>query len=133
MSTETQPLFNPNDGLTGRDGGPYLDEVEMELAEEQRAVVEDREPDYENPLATAGVPLQTAGKQVAAGFTGALPSQQHNDVIGTLLADNAESEIGAPKRGEAPTAEAVKEAQEKAVKAREVEEKKSAKKTAVKK
>lgn len=59
-------LYNPHDGLTGRDGGPYLDEVERRNAEVIRAAKEGREPDFENAPATAGTPLVTAA--VLAGM-----------------------------------------------------------------
>ena len=95
--TRTVPLFNPNDGVTGRDGGPYLDNVEQHLAEERRAVVEKREPDHEKLLATAGVPLVTASQLVNQGLTTSLPSQAHNDVVGVLLTMHAEDELGAPQ------------------------------------
>lgn len=58
------PLYNPNDGITGRDGGPYLDQVEAEQAEVRRAKVEGREPDLDNPPATAGIPLTTAAQMI---------------------------------------------------------------------
>lgn len=72
------PLFNPNDNVTGRDGGPYLDEVEARNAEARRAVVEDREPDFDSPPATAGIPLVTAGRQAQTVGVNNLPSQSHN-------------------------------------------------------
>ena len=50
-------LYNPNDGLHGRDGGPYLDQVQREAAEKQIAFREGREPDYDNLPLTAGTPL----------------------------------------------------------------------------
>lgn len=59
-----QRLYNANDGVTGRDGGPYLDEVEVIRAEERRALVEDREPDYDNPPATAGIQLNSAAQMM---------------------------------------------------------------------
>src|SRR5213075_3215633 len=37
---------------------PYLDDVERQNAEVQRARVEDREPDLVNPPASTGTPLQ---------------------------------------------------------------------------
>lgn len=70
-------LFNPNDNVTGRDGGPYLDEVEARNAEARRAVVEDREPDFDNPPATAGIPLVTAGRMAHTVGVNNLPSQGH--------------------------------------------------------
>lgn len=54
---EEVKLFNPNDGLFKRDGGPYLDEVQARQAEEIRAYREGREPDYDNLQPHPGVPL----------------------------------------------------------------------------
>lgn len=59
-----QRLYNSNDGLTGRDGGPYLDQVEVEAAEKRRAVVEGRDADLDNPPATAGIQLNTASQMI---------------------------------------------------------------------
>ena len=70
-------LFNPNDNVTGRDGGPYLDEVEARNAEARRAVVEKREPDFDNPPATAGIPLLTGGRIAHVNGVNNLPSQAH--------------------------------------------------------
>lgn len=70
----TQPLFNPNDSLTGRDGGPYLDEEEARVAEERRAVIEKREPE-EKPAATAGIPLVTASELAVTATINNIPSQ----------------------------------------------------------
>lgn len=42
--------FNPQEGIRGRDGGPYLDDVERMRDEERRAFLEKREPDYRNTL-----------------------------------------------------------------------------------
>lgn len=71
----TQKLYNPNDSVTGRDGGPYLDEEEARGAEDRRARVEDREPDYENLPATAGVPLVPASVLVTTATVNNLPSK----------------------------------------------------------
>ena len=76
MSEEKVDLFNPHNGLTGRDGGPYLDEEERRLAEIRRAAVEDREPDFDNTPASAGTPLVTAGELVAMANPASIPSQQ---------------------------------------------------------
>lgn len=56
---ETRDYYLAQDGVTGRDGGPYLDQVEREVAEVHRARAEDREPDLENPGPTAGTVLTT--------------------------------------------------------------------------
>lgn len=74
--TDTVPLFNPNDRLSGRDGGPYMDLEQARLAEETRAKVEGREPDLENPPAFAGIPLNTAGQQALTIGVAGIASQE---------------------------------------------------------
>lgn len=71
-----KPLYNPNDGITGRDGGPYLDEVETVEAEKRRAVVEGRKPNLEKPPASAGIQLSTASQMLHAVEVNR-PSKQH--------------------------------------------------------
>jgi hypothetical protein len=75
MADDSVLLFNPNDGLTGRDGGPYLDEEEARIAEERRARVEKREPDYDTITATAGIPLTTAAQMIHNINVASLPSK----------------------------------------------------------
>ena len=70
----TQPLFNPNDILTGRDGGPYLDLEEARVAEIRRAAVENREPS-DTFTATAGIPLVTASELAVTATINNIPSQ----------------------------------------------------------
>jgi hypothetical protein len=56
-------LYNPNDGRNGRGqriNGPYLDELQLRDAEDKRAVVEGREPNYDNMAGCASVTLVTA-------------------------------------------------------------------------
>jgi hypothetical protein len=67
-------LYNANDGLSGRDGGPYLDLEENRLAEIRRAKVEGREPDLDNPPASAGTVLVTAAQLLANNGVNNLPS-----------------------------------------------------------
>lgn len=67
-------LYNANDGLSGRDGGPYLDQEEQRLAEIRRAKIEGREPDFENPGATSGTVLVTADQLLANQGVNNLPS-----------------------------------------------------------
>lgn len=55
--TVTVDLYVANAGKTERTGGPYLDDVERHNAETWRAQRENREPDYDNPPATAGTVL----------------------------------------------------------------------------
>lgn len=71
------PLYNPNDGLTGRDGGPYLDEVQAQQDEIRRARVEGREPDLDNPGANAGIQLATAGQMLATLTVSSNPSREN--------------------------------------------------------
>lgn len=59
--TDNVKVYNPNDANGVRDGGPYLDQVELVQAETRRAAVEGRKPDYDNLQPTAGVPAVTEG------------------------------------------------------------------------
>lgn len=98
-------LYNANDGLTGRDGGPYLDLEEDRLAEERRARVEGRKPDLDNPPASAGTVLVTAGQLLANAGVNNVPSQDGSVSLGEELAvkglaDGKES--GLTARGTVP-------------------------------
>lgn len=55
--TTTVHLYNAAHGKTPRTGGPYLDDVEREQAEERRAKIEGREPDLDNAPAAVGTVL----------------------------------------------------------------------------
>lgn len=83
-------LYNPNDGLTGRDGGPYLDLEEARVAEERRARAEGREPDFSKVSGYAGLPLVTAGQLVRDVSTLNVPSRD-----GTPVLDDAASKFAA--------------------------------------
>lgn len=100
-----KPLYNANDGLTGRDGGPYLDEEEARLAEQRRARVEGREPDYDNPPATAGIQLNTADRMIHTVEVNR-PSQQHTftDEAERMFAAARDSDNLLKQRGEIPEA-----------------------------
>lgn len=76
MPEETVNLYNPHNGLTGRDGGPYLDEEERRLAEVRRAAIEGRKPDEKNPPASAGTPLVTGPELTRMANPASNPSQQ---------------------------------------------------------
>lgn len=82
-------LYNPHDGLTGRDGGPYLDQEERRLAEIVRARVENREPDFDNAPATAGTPLVSAAVLVATANPQSNPSQLGADPLTAAVAAKA--------------------------------------------
>lgn len=58
--TEDVKFYNAQDGIRGRDGGPYADEEDARNRETQRARGEDREPDYDNLQPTVGNQLVTA-------------------------------------------------------------------------
>jgi len=98
----TVPLFNPNNGLTGRDGGPYLDEVELVEAERRRAAVEQRKPDYEHPSAIAGVSLVAAGQLRDTLNSNSLPSQAGTDFVQLAVNKTVEDELGPKQVGERP-------------------------------
>lgn len=90
MADKSVPLFNPNDGLTGRDGGTYLDLEEQRIAEERRAKIEGRKPNYDNPGATAGIQLRTAADIIHHGVHNVnLPSQSDNMRTYDVLVDSA--------------------------------------------
>lgn len=82
-------FYNPHDGLKGRDGGPYLDHVNRQAAEINRAAAEGREPDDLNgPLpADAGTPLVVAGQvQDNSGYSN--PSMAGRAGFGAILTDH---------------------------------------------
>lgn len=56
---EDKDFYNIHAGTKGRSQGVYLDEVERENAELNRAKIEGREPDFDNAPAVAGTPLVT--------------------------------------------------------------------------
>lgn len=109
------PLYNANDGLTGRGGGPYLDELEAEQAEVRRAKVEGREPDLDNPPATAGIQLNTADRMIHTIGVNNTPSNFHTfrdeaELIFSNAADNPDSLL--KQRGEVPESVLTDEAPE---------------------
>lgn len=100
-----QKLYNPNDNITGRDGGPYLDEVEAQIAEERRAVVEGRKPSDEF-VASAGTPLITGAQLLPTATVNNLPSQNQHYGLGVAdsvaLVNEREKKAGLTARGEIP-------------------------------
>lgn len=73
---DTVPLFNANDGLTGRNGGPYLDEEQARADEVRRARVEGRKPNLDNPGANAGIQLNTAAQMLHTLTVTSAPSME---------------------------------------------------------
>ena len=53
-------FWNAQDGVRGRDGGPYADEVDAQQREIARAKAEGREPDLDNPPPFVGNQLRTS-------------------------------------------------------------------------
>jgi hypothetical protein len=53
-------FWNAQDGVRGRDGGPYADEVDAQQREIARARAEGREPDLDNPPPFVGNQLRTS-------------------------------------------------------------------------
>jgi hypothetical protein len=113
-------LYNVNDGLVGRDGGPYLDQEEQRAAEERRAIIEDREPDLENPGATAGTVLVPAVTLVQNAASLNVPSRDNTAVLTDAANSLAESDavsatvaatvpVEEPEEEEAPAEEEVVE------------------------
>lgn len=102
-------LYNPNDGVTGRDGGPYLDQLQLEEAERRRAEIEGREPNFERPGSIAGVTLVDAQRLVETANNLALPSQAaHRDqVLGEALGRLADDAVGASPVSFEPDSEPV--------------------------
>lgn len=101
--SESVKLYNANDGLTGRDGGPYLDVELAKSAEIQRAQVEGREPDFDTMSLGPGTRLVTASQLVQTQGITNIPSQSDNPAadkanaaaIDSLETVNAVAEIPA--------------------------------------
>ena len=57
--TETVKVYNPNDGITGRDGGPYLDIEEAKAREARSAAREGRNVNKNETPRGMGIPEKT--------------------------------------------------------------------------
>lgn len=78
-------LYNINDGLQGRDGGPYHDIQEAKRHEERSAFREGRKPDFSQPLSGAGIQAVTAAEMLSAHKPAAGESAEITaPVVGTL-------------------------------------------------
>lgn len=60
-------LYNPNAGIYGRDGGPYLDEIEAANFEKINAAREGAKPDLVHPRPYPGIQL-VPGPVLVAGY-----------------------------------------------------------------
>jgi hypothetical protein len=108
----TIPVFNPNDANGVRDGGPYLDQVELVQAETRRAAVEGREPNYDNLQPTAGVPAVTEAQ--LANISTAPKFETPNPIGETSTPVNADAEVASnPKTDTEKIAVAQKKALDK--------------------
>lgn len=58
--TEDVKFFNAQDGIRGRDGGPYADQEDARQREIARARAEGREPDLDNPPPFVGNQVVTS-------------------------------------------------------------------------
>lgn len=104
----SRDLFNVNDGLTGRDGGPYLDEVEQREGEKKRAAVEKRQPDLENPGPVAGTVLVTGQRLLQQDVVANIPSQDDKDVLGVMISKHVSGEDFVPNsQGTVPDQEEI--------------------------
>ncbi len=92
--TETTKLYNPNDRNGVRDGGPYADQLELVAAEKRRAVVEGREPDYENLQPTAGVPAVPGATLTSLSTTGVQLDDVKHIAEAPVVADDAPAKLG---------------------------------------
>lgn len=77
---KTEDLFNANDGLFGRDGGPYLDEEQRRTQEVVNARREDREPDFDNLPLTPGINAVRLAELAQSNTTFRLAGQEGFDV-----------------------------------------------------
>lgn len=91
---DTANLYVATHGLYGRSGGPYLDDEERRVAEERRAIVEGRDPDYDHPGSTAGTVLVNATQLLSAAGVNvpAVSGQSQTDANEVLVTSIAESE-----------------------------------------
>jgi hypothetical protein len=97
------PVYNPNDGLVGRDGGPYLDEEQARNDEIRRARVEGREPDFDKPGANAGIQLSTAGQMLATITTqGPVSRERARTLAFDELLKTTGEEISSPVADKVP-------------------------------
>lgn len=77
VSEETAPVYNINDGLYGRDGGPYLDQELQRQQEILNARREGREPDFDNLPIPAGIVAVGAKTLVQSHVSTRLAGQEN--------------------------------------------------------
>lgn len=77
---KTVDLYNANDGLFGRDGGPYLDQEQRRAQEVVNAKREEREPDFDNLPLTPGIAAVRLVELVQGHTSFRLAGQEELDV-----------------------------------------------------
>lgn len=84
MASDDRKLYDVNKGF-GRDGGPYMDEVDRRQAEVNRARVEGREPDLDNPPPIAGSQLVDAKTLVQQYNPASHPSMDSGSALAAAV------------------------------------------------
>lgn len=92
-ATDKASLYNVNDGVFGRQGGPYGDEVDSRTAEFQAAAREGRDPNYQELQPQPGIQLVTAA-QLVNGFNPELLAGDNRRQV-----DTAVQQVQAPEYG----------------------------------
>lgn len=92
-------LYDANQGKLPRTGGPYRDDIEKEQAEIQRAKLEGREPNLDDPPASAGTVLVPASQLVerdtnVSHFSDTLAIK--NEPVASYVADTTDPFKGDP-------------------------------------
>lgn len=88
-------FFNPNEGLHGRQGGPFLDDVQRKQTEETRAIREGREPDYDNMQPYVGDDLRTEEQLLQQAIHSATPPEltQFEGITANPLLEMADEDM----------------------------------------
>lgn len=97
-------LYNANHGKAPRTGGPYRDDIEQEQAELWRAKMENRDPDFDNPPASAGTVLVPKSQLVErdtdkSHFSDAV--EVTNEPVATIVVDASDPFKGDPDPAQA--------------------------------
>ena len=92
-------LYDANQGKLPRTGGPYRDDIEKEQAEVWRAKQEGREPDLDNPPATAATHLVPESQLVerdtnVSHYSDTLKNE--NEPVSSYVADTTDGFQGDP-------------------------------------
>lgn len=110
--SETVKLFNPNDGVTGRPAGTYLDLELAKQREARSAKLEGRKPDYDI-VQSVGIPLHTEAELKDRHYVPEVDIQSGkvSDKEAKHFKDNAIAEVKAPEAKGFKTSSAKEEAE----------------------